>query len=332
MKKFKDACLINPYICIVRSLHLRLLITLTALIVSGLASAQQSSFSKSHVAQHTEFTYKWRNHGKEYQLNFGIDTATLYAMPPSPPNYSQKVFQDNVYLKVMYAASQIDATLANIDIKKNHSGLSFNVSSRQPKQAQRVLNKLKLAHDQAQDDYWSENFFLKYTSPAGADGIRHDHAKYTVLSSPSLKPIVDAISKLQSNSNDPQEFIEIALGWIQSIPYDRLEDRLSSNGAGFLSPRDLLLQNQGDCDSKSTLMAALLKAYSSRADVQMVFLPEHALLAVNMRGVTGDMTLNYKGQEYVLLEPTGPAQLPLGEVADSSKLSLRNRQFDLSTL
>jgi len=296
------------------------------------SQAQQTNFSKANRSHNTEFTYSWRHQSKEYQLNFAIDTAILYAMPPSPPNYTQKVFQDNVYRKVMSAASKIDASLAKIDIKKNHTGLSFNVSSRYPKQAQLILDKLKAVHDQAQDQYWRDNFFVKYNAPTGAEGIRHDHAKYTLLSSSSLSPIVKAITSLQSNPTDSREFIQIALGWIQSIPYNRLEDRLSSNGAGFVSPRDLLIQNQGDCDSKSTLMAALIKAYNQSIDVQMVFLPEHALLAVNVNALSDEMTLRYMGDEYVLLEPTGPAQLSIGKVADTTKLSLHKRQFDLSSL
>lgn len=328
----RNDVLVAPHKNVARLTQLIVCLALVACSLMHLAHAQQSRFSKANKSQNSEFTYKWRHQDNEYQLHFAIDTATLYAMPPSPPNYMQKVFQDKVYIEVMSAASEIDSTLANITIKKNHTGLSFNVSSRHPEQAQLILDRLKAAHNKAQEDYWSDNFFVKYTSATGAESIRHDHAKYTSLSSASLTPIVEAIKKLQSNRNDIREFIQISLGWIQSIPYNRLEDRLSSNGAGFVSPRDLLIQNQGDCDSKSTLMAALLKAYNKNIDVQMVYLPEHALLAVNMRAGVDEMTLQYKGEEYVLLEPTGPAQLSIGKVADTTKMSLQNRQFDLAGL
>lgn len=318
-----------------RALRLTQKCVLLILILSSLhfvVSAQQNSFSKANKSSNTEFNYDWRHQDSEYQLNFTFDTATLYAMPPSPPNYSLKVFQEKVYIEVMHAASKIDAKLANIDIKKNHTGLSFNVRSRYPKQAQLVLDELKMAHDEAQEAYWSDNFFIKYSSTTGADIIRHDHAKYTSLSSSSLHPIVEAIKNLQTNPQDTREFIHIALGWIQSIPYNKLEDRLSSNGSGFVSPRDLLIQNQGDCDSKSTLMAALLKAYNQYLDIQMVYLPKHALLAIKLRANDSEMTIKYQGEEYILLEPTGPAQLPIGEVADTTKLSLQNRQFTLTSL
>jgi hypothetical protein len=299
---------------------------------SELLSAQQLHFAKENTSQNTEFNYSWRYQDAEYTLSFALNTAALFSMPPSPPAYSAKVFQENVYVQVLKAAKHIDPKAAKIDVKKNHSGLSFNVSSRTPNYAQKVLDELKQAHDIAQNEYWSENYFVKYHSPTGASSIRHDHAKYTKKSSEALLPIVDAIKKMQLNPLDHREFISIALGWIQSIPYNPLEDRLSSNGAGFISPRDLLLQNQGDCDSKSTLLSALLKAFDSNLDVHMVYLPEHALLAVNMRDIEGEMTINYKGSTYVLIEPTGPAQFSIGTVADSTKTHLRNRQFDLASM
>ncbi|MFT6269596.1 MAG: hypothetical protein ACJAVV_002423 [Alphaproteobacteria bacterium] len=294
--------------------------------------AQQTKFNKANRGLNTEFTYTWKHQDAEYTLSFAIETTTLYAMPPSPPAYSPKIFQDNVYMKVMETAKNIDPKTAKIKVSKNHSGLSFNVSSREPEQAQKVLDKLKLSHDKAQDDYWADNYFVKYNSATGTSGIRHDHAKYTTNSSSSLISVVEAIKELQTNPLNSREFITIALGWIQSIPYNRLEDRLSSNGAGFVSPRDLLLQNQGDCDSKSTLMAALLKAYNARLDVQMVYLPEHALLAIDMRSNNDEMTLRHQGKDFVLLEPTGPAQLSLGKVAESTIFSLQNRRFDLASM
>jgi hypothetical protein len=308
------------------------LFIITIIAISASAYAQQTQFTKASRGLQTEFEYTWQHQDAEYTLLFAIQTATLYAMPPSPPAYSHKLFQAHLYAKVMETAKNVDPKIANIDIRKNHSGLSFNVSSHQPAQAQKVLDKLTLAHDKAKEDYLSANYFVKYKSATGASGIRHDHAKYTFNSSGSLSPIVEAIKELQTNPRDLREFISIALSWIQSIPYNSLQDRLSSNGAGFVSPRDLMLQNQGDCDSKSTLMSALLDAYNASIDIQMVYLPQHALLAINIRNNDSEMTLSYKGNDYVLLEPTGPAQLAIGEVAESTKLSLRNRHFDLASM
>ena len=48
------------------------------------------------------------------------------------------------------------------------------------------------------------------------------------------------------------------LDFIQAIPYQLLDSQSGRSGKGFLSPRQVLEQNRGDCDSKVTLMAAML--------------------------------------------------------------------------
>lgn len=296
------------------------------------AHAQQSIFRAIPNTQETRFSYEWKQQDRSYNLQFNIPNAALLSMPDSPSTYNKRVFQEAVYSQVMQEAKRIDPRLGRINIDKNSNGLSFRVQSKQSGAAQKILNKLSAVHEQAQKDYYTNNFFIQYQTPARENGIRHDHAKYTELSSLSLRPIVEAIKAIQQQPTNPREFVEIALTWIQSIPYDKLENRLSSNGSGFMSPRDLLLQNKGDCDSKSTLMAALLRAYNPRIDLQMVYLDNHALLGVAMRAMPKDQTVNKNGSRFVLLEPTGPAQLKIGEVADTTKMAIRNRQFDLAAL
>ena len=305
---------------------------LAILLANSNANAQQTAFNIKPQVQETEFSYAWTNKDKNYNLSFSIPSAALIDMPSSPAAYSKRVFQEAVYSQVMQEAKRIDPRLAKVNVERKYDGLSFNVQSKKSEQAQLVLNRLSAAHDQAQKDYYTNNYFAEYSSPTGEQGIRHDHAKYTELSSPALIAVVEAIKEIQQQPGNPREFVEIALSWIQSIPYDKLENRISSNGSGFISPRDLLMQNKGDCDSKSTLMAAILKAYSPRINVEMVYLRNHALLAVAMPSMPRDQTINKKGIKYVLLEPTGPAQLGIGEVDDDTKMALRNRQFDTTAL
>lgn len=298
--------------------------------------AKQTYFSKQNNLVNklsvTQFDYTWQQNNQELSLSFALSNADLMAMPSSPVAYSQNIFQQSVYVRVMQEAQKIDSTLGKINIIKTASGMSFRVSSTSNQQAEQILAQLERAHNQAELDYWDEHFFIQYTDQRGAVGIRHDHAKYTNLSSSFLNPIVNAIKSLQKRPNDSREFIQIALGWIQNIPYNPLINRISSNGAGFVSPKDLLLFNQGDCDSKSTLMAALLKAYDPHIKVQMIYLPNHALLGVSIQPKTQERTIRLAGVDYVLIEPTGPAQLAIGELPKSSTLALRNRQIDMTTL
>ncbi len=299
---------------------------------SLLAQAQQVGFSVSSDANQNYFSYQWRHQERSYNLEFSLDKQLLAQLPRSPDAYNERLFNDIIYGKVMRKVQQLDPKLGRVKVNKRNGGLRFSVESRSQKQAKRLLKTLQGFHKQSQSDYWAEHFFVKYASRMGDKGIRHDHAKYAKLSYSAFTPIIDAIKTLQQRPYDTREFIDIALSWVQSIPYDTLDNRRTSNGGGFLSPKDLLFTNKGDCDSKSTLFAALLKAYNPYLKVNMVYLRNHALLAIAMKPDKGDVSMSQNREQWILAEPTGPAQYQLGEVDEKTLYAIRNRQFDLKSL
>lgn len=64
----------------------------------------------------------------------------------------------------------------------------------------------------------------------------------------------------------------------------------------------------------------------------LILLPEHALLGVALTPKAGEQTLQYGDTKYVLFEPTGPAQLPFGEIAEQSRIAIANRQFTVEEI
>lgn len=314
-------------------LHVKRVFAIAVLCLIAISvQAQQINFYKQVNTIQTEFSYLWKHKNDTFQLRFDLNNDSLNEMPNSPVNYNQKALQDWVYNEVMWVAKSIDPRESKVKITRKGDRLGFSVESRKPGEAQRILDNLTDAYESAKNQYWDKHFFVQYQSEDGTNLIRHDHARYAQLSSGQLKPIVDAIVKAQQSPGNRREFINIALSWIQNIPYDRLTTRRVSNAAGLISPRDLLLQNRGDCDSKSTLMAAILKAYDPKIKVKMVYLSDHALLAIAVPAKPNELTVTQQGVTYVLVEPTGPAQYEMGEVADSTRLELRNRQFQLIRL
>lgn len=91
----------------------------------------------------------------------------------------------------------------------------------------------------------------------------------------------------------------------------------------------MLEQNQGDCDSKVTLMAAMLAQLFPELKQAMVFVPGHALLGVALPAKPGEATLNREGETYLLMEPTGPAQLAMGQLAPTSKTLIDSQQLSV---
>ena len=124
-----------------------------------------------------------------------------------------------------------------------------------------------------------------------------------------------------------REVANYVLGFVQSIPYSTLESRVTSTGAGFNPPLQTLWQNQGDCDSKVTLTTAIFRALMPRMKMMLVFIDNHALLAMNIKPEENELTITVDGEDYILAEPTGPALMKLGEISNDSEFAIRNGRY-----
>ncbi|MCI2285671.1 hypothetical protein L3081_22700 [Colwellia sp. MSW7] len=120
---------------------------------------------------------------------------------------------------------------------------------------------------------------------------------------------------------------DYVLSFVQNIPYATLESRVTSSGTGFNSPAKLLWENQGDCDSKVTLTATILRALMPRIPMVMIFIDQHAFIGIATPATTGEMTIEYQGVNYLLGEPTGPGLYKLGKLAPESELAINQGRY-----
>ena len=130
--------------------------------------------------------------------------------------------------------------------------------------------------------YLYKNYYEQYKTKLNEKAIKPDHLRYITESTRALIPLSQAIYEKLNASSDARKYINLLLAWLQSIPYSTLTDRVSTNGAGFLPPISLLNQNKGDCDSKTVLAAAIIRAFLPRVPMRIIFLRNHALLAVSL--------------------------------------------------
>jgi hypothetical protein len=65
-------------------------------------------------------------------------------------------------------------------------------------------------------------------------------------------------------------------------------------------------------------MAGLIRSLLPEVKMAMIYLPGHALLGIVLPFRTTEKTIEIDGSNYLLLEPTGPAKIPLGEIASRS--------------
>jgi hypothetical protein len=146
------------------------------------------------------------------------------------------------------------------------------------------------------------------------------------------KPIADFIieSLRQRGMDTRTDRIKMAMAFTQDIPYgvpDFDEDGVFRSG---LSPAPLiLLSGFGDCDSKATLFAGILRYLINPEDI--VFLHQvnerHVLTAIRDRDTARRSTLTYEGQSYVVAETAGPGRADYGEPGDTRGASFTVEPF-----
>jgi hypothetical protein len=149
--------------------------------------------------------------------------------------------------------------------------------------------------------------------------LRPDYARIAQESLEDLRPVADAVSAL-TRGRPPREGLTRLLLFLQTIPYDRLDDRATD--AGFLLPLVLLAENRGDCDSKAVAFAALARLLYPDVPSALVLVPQHAFVALGLPPARGDRTLRHGGREWVLAEPVGPHVLPVGRLGEESERKL----------
>ncbi|MBF7071875.1 hypothetical protein ISG33_00495 [Glaciecola sp. MH2013] len=292
--------------------------------------AKQTRFNKYQLDDSIKFEYEWTtSEGEQQSLAFSFKKATFSLLPESAPAYNPLLAQNSAQRALLLYAKTLDPRDARVSISQSGNTLSMKVTGRSEKLVEEVNNMLTVKHDEAQAAYLNENYYVAFRDDLGQKAIKHDHKRYALESAPHLVAIVEAIKEALINPNDTRAFVNYALSWLQAIPYDTLENRASSNGSGFAAPQQLLLNNRGDCDSKSTLFLALLKTYNANVKSTMVYLPNHALVGVALKPQKQDLSIKEGKTSFVLAEPTGPAQYALGEVAPESAMGIRNRQTTL---
>lgn len=137
---------------------------------------------------------------------------------------------------------------------------------------------------------------------------------------PLIKPLSLAFEKIaNSRKSRSADIIGSVLSFVQTAMYYKQPDPVfkEKHTGGVLPPITAAVVGWGDCDTKTALAASIL---SNWAQMKMVgvSLPGHYLMGVLLIPEKGDVFLEYQGLQYVLVEPTGPAWLPPGQVGEQS--------------
>lgn len=121
----------------------------------------------------------------------------------------------------------------------------------------------------------------------------------------------------------PDEKLGAMLAFVQAaLLYQRPPDVEGNRDIlGFFPPLRALHEGFGDCDTKSALLAAILTNFPGTRMIG-VHVPRHYLVGIARIPRPGDAFIEYEGEPFVLLEPSGPARLPPGQIGPQTQAAL----------
>jgi hypothetical protein len=291
------------------------------------ANARQISFSKYDEGEHYNFDYQWLDHSNQQQsMRLSFTKKALFErfriLKPYQSEFSQKTIMRALKKQLKKEPLQKVQTLF---LQENDKTV-IKIKGEKEKDISRAYQQIKKIETKAINKYFEKNYYQYFSTHDGEQGVKMNHvriANASVADFKQIKPIIfDKVAILNT-----RKITNYVLAFIQSIPYSTLNSHLTSSGSGFNPPAKLLWENQGDCDSKVTLMATILRALMPRINMIIVYIDEHAFMGIDIPAAAGEMTISYQGITYLLAEPTGPALYKLGILAPGSELAINQKRY-----
>ena len=309
---------------------------LTTLFTPASNALQQTLFERHDSHPLISLNYQWREAaGQNRNLSVELDKDSFLSSLKRFRNYDPKRANRELFKRLHRYIRQQNYRGVEVDLgpREQHINVSVRNGFNRQQQAeyQQQAQRVRDYYKQQWTDYLSANFYQQLTLPLGEHGIIPDAVAIAKSQRPLFKPVIDQIGQtLRDNSR--RSYANFIAQFIQAIPYTTLEDGINSRGDGFIPPNQVLFYNQGDCDSKASLMAALLHPIIPQAKMAIIYLPGHALFAVNMASEKGDSMIRHDGSEMVLVEVAGPAMMSAGTISQQSQFYIDSGQYSVISL
>lgn len=292
----------------------RLWFAVVLLILSCAGNAQQQAIQT--------FSYQIEHKNQQYSLQFELPTTVLNDHFRDFRRYQPQFLEQYLWRDIQQHASRYPQL--TVQAGPISQRLQFKVKGQNSKDISKLTQELQQLIQQRQHEYLAAAYYHRQRFPDGRDYIIPDHLRMLQHSLSALTPVSNAIQQLMPETTS-RELSAFLLSWLQQLPYADLSDRAISAGTSFNPPLTILRDNRGDCDSKAVLMAALFNSLLPDKKLVIIYLPEHAMLGIEMPAEPNDETITLDGITYVLADPTGPAALSPGQISPDYRMYTRNR-------
>jgi len=288
-----------------------------SLFIAGPAAAQQTNYSVKKGNSMWHFKVNWTDAGGERrEVNYALPARYVVQDLEEPLKYKPRKAAKYVVKAVNEWASGQRGVKIKAEIN-SRDGVDISGTGKDGDKVQAAMDAARAVRDDAMERYLAQNGYTYLD-----DGIIPDHSLHVSEYADDLGPLVEALG---GPTTDPRVFAELALSFVQSIPYEqraRVSDR-------YRRPLSILGRNIGDCDSKTVLYLAMMRQAYPDMPLAMVYIKGHAYGALGVEAERGDRSFKSDGQEWVGVEPVGPAVVSVGELG---KYSRRKSRFGRRTV
>ena len=308
---------------------------LLCLFMSLQVNAKQLTFNSFQQDGNTEFQYTWLDQmGKTQELSFALNSANVNgdyrhfkALRPSLLHmYSVR--------KLKQAASQLDPRKGSVKIHSRVNRVEYEIKGLEQTWIDEQAKALSMVYQNSLLEYLQQEYYTEFPGfhqYSSVKTYKPDHKRFAQESAKSFAPIIAQFRQKMPRAN-ARRVATFLLSWLQTIPYSTMESRSESNGAGFVPPIRLIANNKGDCDSKVTLMASIMKAMFPRLRIALIYIPGHALIGLNVSHLVDDEKLEINGLDYTLAEPVGPGLIKFAEISNDSKRYIDSGNYQVELL
>ncbi len=276
--------------------------------------------------QQTEFSYQ---QAPEPDLVFRLDNKLLNQYR-GMKRYMPHMAEQAVRHALLRKAAALQQKGVRIQFSPPNLPLQFSVQADDSATAKHIAGTLTTLQKTALNAYLAGGYYYLLDDPIKGKGVIPDHLRFMQDALGQLQPVADAFITSYGKKNIRQIAARLT-SWIQQIPYRDLDNRIESNGKGYAPPVQLIFDHNGDCDSKAVLWATVMRLIFPTLMIKIIYLPNHAIIAAQVPATDTEQVIDFADASLLLIDPTGPAPLKLGQVSPEFQAALQSKQFSQRT-
>lgn len=296
------------------------------LLFSCSTASAEMQLQRINEGQTTEFIYQL---SASSPLRFKLDNKLLNQYR-GMRRYMPHMADQAVRHALLRKAAALQHNGARVQFSPPNLPLQYSVQAAEPEKARELMATLAAEQQKALNDYLSKGYYYLLDDPIKGKGVIPDHLLFMQDALGQLQPVADAFIANYGKNNIRQIAAQLT-AWVQQIPYRDLDNRIESNGNGYAPPVQLIFDHSGDCDSKAVLWATVMRLIFPSLMIKIIYLPNHAVIAAQVPATDTEQVIDFADSSLLLIDPTGPALLKLGQVGAEYQAALQSKQFSQRT-